>query len=115
MEGIFESMGFEIRKESLSRMASCKRLVRWLRMKSEGMWCLEVVCRIFLKQPSPAEHKLGRDSFRKLISVSAVKSTHLGGGGGLGKIASEGVVDLERVQSVGFLSKRSSLNLEFTE
>ena len=53
MEGMFGSVGFEVRNTSLSRMrvfASSERLVRWLRMKPEGMWCFDAVWRISLKR-----------------------------------------------------------------
>ena len=65
MEGMFGSVGFEVRNS--------ERLVRWLRMKPEGMWCFEAVWRISLKRTSPAEQELGGGSFKNLASVSAVK------------------------------------------
>ena len=80
MERMFGSVGFEVRNASLSRMrvfASCERLVRWLRMKPEGMWCFDAVWKISLKRTSPEEQELGRCSFRNLASVSAVKSAPL--------------------------------------
>ena len=72
MEEIFGSGGFEIFNGVLS-----DRSDRWLRMKPEGKWSLEAICRIFLNRTTPAEKELWRASLRNLASVSVVKSAHL--------------------------------------